>query len=63
MESQDELSGKANRIRKRKIAIPMGVGVVLGLILGAVIGKIGIGLTIGIIIGGIGVAINRSRRF
>ncbi|MGB8492729.1 MAG: hypothetical protein WCE64_16870 [Bacteroidales bacterium] len=61
MVNNDELKVKENRIKKRKMVVPMGAGVVLGLILGAVTGKIGIGLAIGIVIGGIGVAINRSR--
>ena len=61
MLNNDELKVKENRTRKRKMLVPMGAGVVLGLVLGAATGKIGIGLAIGIVIGGIGVAINRSR--
>jgi uncharacterized membrane protein len=59
MEAKDEKAGITSKLRK--IAIPMGVGIVLGLILGTAIGKISIGLVSGIIIGGIGAAINRKR--
>lgn len=61
MKNLNDLQTKENQRRRRSIAIPMGVGVVLGIVLGAAMGKVGLGLTIGIIIGGIGVAINRQR--
>jgi hypothetical protein len=43
------------RKRKRKYIIPMGAGLVFGLVLGAALREIAIGLIIGIVIGGIGV--------
>jgi uncharacterized membrane protein len=48
-------------LKRKNIAIPMSLGLVTGIVLGAAIDKIAIGLIIGIIIGGIGILINKKR--
>jgi hypothetical protein len=47
--------------QSRRIVLPMGAGIALGVTLGAAIGNIGIGIAVSIALGGIGVAINRRR--
>lgn len=46
----------------KKNFVQMGVGVTLGISLGAAFQNIALGLVVGIIIGGLGVAIEKSRK-
>lgn len=46
---------------RRQIAIPMGTGIVLGIVLGAAMGNIALGLAAGVILGGVGAVWGRKR--
>lgn len=46
---------------RRRIAVPMGLGIALGIALGAALGNIALGLAVGILIGGLG-AIWRTKK-
>lgn len=46
---------------RRQIAIPLGIGIVLGIVLGAAFDNIALGLVLGIVVGGIGAAWRKNR--